>query len=360
MWWIFGGMAMLLACLTLLPLSRSRAWCVRGLEFPRLQLASFALSLLLLELIALDVSRPLAWIIVSVTTASLLYHAWWIAPYTRLYPVEVKPAVGAIQENSLRVLSANILQTNRRADALLELIDSWQPDLVVAIECDRWWQEQLQQIEHRYPHTLQCPQANLYGMLLYSRLPLTEAEVTFLVEEDKPSMHGLVTLQGGRQIRFHALHPAPPSPTENLETSERDAELIAVGKNLAEADLPVILTGDLNDVAWSRTTRLFRRLSGLLDPRIGRDIFATFHARIPFMRWPLDHVFHSPEFALVQVHRLPLLGSDHFALLFELSLANTEQGTCTEDLPTHTEHKQAQEAMATQNVKPEDVPAPGE
>ncbi len=58
----------------------------------------------------------------------------------------------------------------------------------------------------------------------------------------------------------------------------------------------------------------------LLDPRIGRGIISTFHARVPFLRFRLDHLFHTPDFAIVDIRRRADFGSDHFPLLVRLSL----------------------------------------
>ncbi|MGI9046475.1 MAG: endonuclease/exonuclease/phosphatase family protein [Burkholderiales bacterium] len=166
-------------------------------------------------------------------------------------------------------------------------------------------------------------------MHVYSRLLIEDGAIQFLVEPDIPSMHALLVLPSGRRVRMHCVHPKPPSPTENPGSSERDAELIAVAKSVADSEsgAPVIGDGDLNDVAWSATTRLFRKISGLLDPRVGRGMYNTFHASYPFLRWPLDHLFHSDHFAVVNLARLPAFGSDHFPILVEIAFVRISTGS---------------------------------
>jgi endonuclease/exonuclease/phosphatase (EEP) superfamily protein YafD len=137
------------------------------------------------------------------------------------------------------------------------------------------------------------------------------------------------------------LHPEPPVPFE--DTLGRDGELIFIAREVSSDALPAIVTGDLNDVAWSRTTRRFQRLSGLLDPRVGRGFYNTFDARFPLLRWPLDHLFHDARFRLISLERLPDIGSDHFPMLFEVALTRTEAADEAPDPPDSGDREEARD-----------------
>jgi endonuclease/exonuclease/phosphatase (EEP) superfamily protein YafD len=250
---------------------------------------------------------------------ALLYQAWQIYPYTLFASQQVQKARRETPETTLRLLVANVLMPNRNAARFLELVAAERPDLLLVLEPDHWWEESLRPLKADFPHSLQYPLDNTYGMLLYSRLRITGEQVHFLVKEDVPSFRVQVHLPSGDLIDLWGLHPEPPTPQESESSAPRDAELLLVGKAVRDLQRPVIVAGDLNDVAWSRTTRLFQRVSGLLDPRIGRGRYSTFHARYPFLRWPLDHVFHSDHFRLIDLRVLPGFDSDHFPILAVLS-----------------------------------------
>lgn len=357
--WIWLGATGVLVLATLLPLSRITAWWVRGLDFPRLQLSALACTLLGVGVVigVLHGLTPLVITGLALCAGCIIFHAWWIIPYTRFWAREVLDADGA--SPSLRLLTANVLTSNRQADRFLELVRQHDPDIFITLESDSRWQGYLDTLEGDYPFSVKVPLDNLYGMHLYSRLPLKDTEVAYLVQEDIPSIHANVQLSDSIQLRLHVLHPAPPSPTENEESTERDAELVVVAQAVADETGPVIVTGDLNDVAWSTTTRLFRKVSGLLDPRVGRGMFNTFHAEHRLLRWPLDHLFHSAHFTVSELRRLPAFGSDHFPLFVELCY-QPERGGAQEGLEEDSEDLAlAREKAAAEPVTAADVPDPG-
>ena len=300
-----------------LPLLHYDHWTVRLFDFPRVQLTIGATATLGgLGLVGL--SSLVDFVIAGLLGASIVYQIDRILPYTPLAPQQVRSASPELESDRLSVLVANVERDNRDAEALLTLVKERRPDLVFAVETDAWWAEQLRALDELYPHRIEQPQENAYGMVLYARRPLKEAEVRCLVEEDVPSIHAQVSLAAGPSVYLHCMHPRPPHPTHDPDTTERDAELLHLARQIRDREAPTLVVGDLNDVSWSYTTRLFQRLSGLLDPRVGRGAYNTFHARYPLFRYPLDHVFHSPHFRLVDLDVLPYIGSDHFPVYIDL------------------------------------------
>ena len=308
-------LALLLFAATAIPWLNLRYWWVRGFDFPRMQLAILAAVTLLALLTTLPwgvwgwVGAVAALIVIGVQGGSI-YH--W-TPLARCHVVD---ADGEDASRQFSLLVANVLTSNRQSASLMRQIREADPDIVLTLESDAWWQERLDEtLDESHPYATRIPLDTLYGMHLYSRLPVHDPQIEWLIQDDIPSIHGWFELPSGDRVRFHAVHPRPPAPGESDESLWRDAELLLVGQTIRDSGLPTLVAGDLNDVAWSKTTRLFCRISGMLDPRRGRGLYSTFHAEYRWLRWPLDHVFVSEHFTLVALQRLSAFGSDHFPIL---------------------------------------------
>ncbi|MGO3045860.1 MAG: endonuclease/exonuclease/phosphatase family protein [Psychrobacter celer] len=295
-------------------------WWVRGVEFPRIQIMVLGVVAWVGMLVFWPDWQVGQWLLFVVLSLTLAFQLRMVLPYTKLWKKEVQQAKSkpAGQAHQLKLMVSNVLTPNDHTQKLIELVKQKQPDILITLESDKKWEKALEQIEPDYPYTVKVPLDNLYGMHLYSKLELIDPEVKYLMIDDIPSIHSQLRLQNGQVIWLYCLHPMPPSPTEADKSTTRDAELLMVGKHIKEHDQTAILAGDLNDVAWSKTTRRFQRISGLLDPRIGRHFINTFHVNYPFLRWALDHIFHSACFTVVDIQRLPSIGSDHFPVMTTL------------------------------------------
>ncbi|HET6602897.1 MAG TPA: endonuclease/exonuclease/phosphatase family protein [Xanthomonadaceae bacterium] len=351
---VLGACSLALVFATLLPLLHGSTWWIRIFDFPRMQIAVLlAVALAGYGWIHLQAGLQISdMALAGAVGLALGLQLFFIAPYTPLYPKQMQASLAENDDNRLSLFIYNVLHDNREVEPLRRLIRETDPDVILLSEPTPWWLAQLDGLEKDYPHTMLAPQENDYGMLLYSRFELIDPEVRFLVEPKIPSFRVKVRLRSGQVVTLYGVHPRPPGAErqepqaagaggegdagvsegdagkadvgERVDADKRDAELLLVAKETAEGmDGPVIVGGDFNDVAWSHTTRLFQRIGGLLDPRIGRGLYNSFDARNPVMRYPLDHVFASGHFRFVELRRLPAIGSDHFPMLVVLDFDPT-------------------------------------
>ena len=314
------GLGIFAIVATLMPFIKTEAWWVRGFDYPKPQIASICVVAVGLWLaIGLRSLTTFTLLFTVALAAAAAWNLFLIAPFTPLWPKHVKDAKGRPDGDLVSTMVMNVEMENEQHDRVLEIVDRYDPDVLFIAETDARWCRALAPLRERYPHVIEQPQENYYGLSFYTRLDVEAAEVRFVLKDDTPSIRAVLRSRAGRRFLFFGLHPEPP--LVGKDTHERDAELMIVAEELQGQDTPAIVGGDLNDVAWSHTTRLFRRISGLLDPRIGRGLFASFHARYPFARWPLDHLFNSAHFTVERLGLCDSVGSDHFPVHATLCLA---------------------------------------
>lgn len=320
---IFLAVASILLIISVfLSLIRKDFWIFRVLEYPRLQ--KFAIIVVVTALWSYywplqKLSHQIIFAGLILSIGYLIYKIW---PYTPLSKKEMLRLKSFNKENDFTVFSANVYQDNNQYDVLLKQIKEADPDIIFLLETNSEWFEATSTLKKDYPYQLLEPLENTYGLLFYSKLKLEKAKVNYIVKNDIPSIEAVVVLPSGKKFKLWGLHPEPPVPTESLYSTAKDKELMKVALKAKESKLPCIVIGDLNDVAWSHTTELFRKTSELLDPRRGRGFYNTFSAHHWFIRFPLDYIFCSKQFGLISMKRLPKNGSDHFATVTHLALAN--------------------------------------
>lgn len=313
----FGALAVLL---TVTPLITANYWWIRMFDYPHVQLTILTFTAFVCYFMRFDLKNYKDYLFAFSIGACLFFQFYKIYPYTPFARHQVKNVSYFDASKNLKVFIANVLQTNKKTDLLLAEIKSFDPDVIVLLETDKKWAKAVESLENKFSYTLKKPLQNTYGMLMYSKKELINPKVNFLVSDSIPSIATKMKLNAKDTIQVYVIHPTPPMPQHNPKSTDRDGEMMMVGKMAKGSKLPTLVLGDFNDVAWSETTKEFQQLSQLLDPRIGRGFYTTFNANNILLRWPLDHVFMSKDFLIDKIDKGGNIHSDHFPIFASIVL----------------------------------------
>ncbi len=312
----------LLIAMSILPFINHQHWIFRVWEFARIQVMILHLITMVIGILFVEDRTLFFWVTMTIHIGLTINNFIILIPYTSAYK---KNTTKAIQKNSstISILSVNVYQHNQRYEELIKLVREVKPDILLTMETNQAWEDAMTEIESEYPNFKKVPLENTYGIHFYTKLPANSIKANYFVADDLPSIEASLSI-GGETFTFFGIHPPPPSPTEEDNSRERDGELLSVGKKVKETEGPVIVVGDFNNVAWAKSSILFRKTSELIDPRIGRGFVSTYHAKYRLLRFPIDLFFHSSDIYIEDFKTLRNIGSDHLPLFCKFFINQKE------------------------------------
>ena len=217
---------------------------------------------------------------------------------------------------SRRILLLNVLQRNNHYEEVRNLIRSEQPDIFILVETNQKWLDELNEFQSVYSYSHNKPREDNYGVALFSREPLQEAEIHYFGEAGVPSAVAHLLID---ETRLTVIGTHPPPPKGAMNSSFRNQQLDALADFTREQSGEVILCGDLNMSPWSPYFWRLLKKSGLQNSARGFGLQPTWPTDRLFLRVPIDHCLVSAGVTITDRKVGPFVGSDHFPVILDFS-----------------------------------------
>ena len=280
------------------------AWWVFDL-FTHFRLQYLLLCTILFMLHALR--RQWKWAIALLPIAMVSAH-----PVLSAWPVTVSPDTAGPR---LSVMSVNVQAENTDIAPLLEHLQREPPDLVLVVEYNAIWQRGLSSLDTLYPHRIEVPRPDRFGIALFSRLPFHEQEIFDLL--NTTAISAQIDFFG-QNVRFLGVHLRPPVSASWAST--RDQQLVEIGERIVDRSQPVMIVGDLNATIYAPILSDWLAENHLRSAGGTSGFAFSWPTFLPLLGILIDHCVVTDDFIINDFSRGPAFGSDHYPVTATVSL----------------------------------------
>ncbi len=224
-------------------------------------------------------------------------------------------------EAAVRVVFFNILIFNDDVGRFVAWIEDRDPDVVVMTEMSPRHVERMAGAMAGYPFQVLEPRGHSFGMVVYSRWPISGEVVAELAGSTPPASSPIMVTAGvetpAGTLRVTGLHVFPPITPRRF--TRRNEQLGIAGDILAKLDGPKLVVGDFNATPWSAGLRAFVSDNDLT----GVNTRATWPVWLGFAGIPIDHALTSRDLRVLSIEIGPDIGSDHRPVLIDVAPAGS-------------------------------------
>jgi endonuclease/exonuclease/phosphatase (EEP) superfamily protein YafD len=220
----------------------------------------------------------------------------------------------------LTLLTINLWSANQRLEAVDALIRSEQPDIILAQEAWEPWKGYLEGLAPEYAVHVGCRYDSDCNIVILSRLRLIEV----IAPPDQSMTAVRLELPprfGGGAVDVLGVHLT--RPTSRSAARRQLAQIAALSEMLAPS---VLAGGDFNATPWSGLRNIDevilarRRTHAMFTWPTPARAFTRLRLRAPAALAPIDHIYASDDWQVVEVRRGPDVGSDHYPVIARFAL----------------------------------------
>jgi endonuclease/exonuclease/phosphatase (EEP) superfamily protein YafD len=273
---------------------------------------------LLLSLALLVAAALRHWPIAAAAAVGIVLNVWPM--YGAFFGPGTSPALNA---RAVRVVAFNVNIANSKLPAIATYLESQAVDVAVLEELSPANAEQLAVLLPRMPHRYLAESEGVRGVVILSRWPLIAPQPA---RQDGVLFAARVDVDlGDRQFRLYGAHLNWPVIWKAARG--RNAQLRALGRELAECPHACVVVGDFNVTPWSSHFRDVLKTPGVYDCAAGRGLLGTWPSVLPaVLRIRIDQCVVAGAMSVADVRVGESVRSDHFATINDLLIGGPHHG----------------------------------
>lgn len=232
------------------------------------------------------------------------------------------------ERRDLRVMTANLHGFNPVSCArFVSLVRRELPDVFSVEEMTPEWLEGLKALFDLYPYRVAEAKPNVLRVGLFSRHPLDNGRLFWMVPGTYGSIRAEISLYG-RRVTLFAVHAVPPwrigwPLSKAVWAEKRNATFAAIPRALESVTGACVVFGDHNVTMWSPHYAAMTRDARLRNARKGFGIVPTWPTLTWPFRIPIDQCLYRGPLRAINCRAGANFGSDHLPLVCDFEFEST-------------------------------------
>jgi len=287
----------IIVCALCIPLSGLDEW-VRGEQLASLR--PFLAASAGLALIWFGLNQQLRWLAIALVCAAVHLMGMLV--------IEQR-STSHRSDDCIRTLVINAYGANPDQKRITAVATENLAEIVIVSELGRPLDRDLRR---HYPHARSTDLDHVFGIGIYSKYPILDAEITRRGVQNNPVIRATLSSPTGL-LNVVALHPLPPGDSQSM--MDRDALIRELAEWTEASKNPIIVAGDFNTTTWSRHLRPLRAVAKRAPTGGTWPVWSL-------IKIPIDHIFFS-GLSIRESSEVPGdFGSDHVPIMADLCTKN--------------------------------------